>query len=176
MNNLFVFVEGDDDLFFIKQILYEYFLNKSVNLIAIPYQQTRNHIIKKSIKQAKKDKTADYLLISDLDSHRYPCITERKKARFDELNGEIDLNKIIIAKEEIENWFLAGLNCELEIFKDFDDFENTELITKEDFEKLINEKSINKFEFFTQLKDYYDFDLALKRSNSLKYFFDKYCS
>lgn len=151
-------------------------MNKSINLIAILYQQTRNHLIKKYIKCAKKDKTSDYVLISDLDSHTHPCITERKKSRFNELNGEIDLNRIIIAKEEIESWFLAELNSELEIFEDFDDFESTELITKEDFEKIIAEKSIDKFEFFTQLKDYYDFDLALKRNNSLKYFFDKYCS
>ena len=114
-------------------------------------------------------------MVSDLDSHKYPCITERKKSRFDELEGVIGLDKIIIACEEIESWFLAGVNTDLDVFSKFTIPDNTENISKEDFDEMIQDASLDKFEMFLLLVKYYDFDLALKRNSSLKYFVDKYC-
>ena len=175
MINLFVFVEGDDDIRFLKDILYIEFLNHSINIIPVPYQQSRNHIVKKHIKAANASKNSDYVLISDLDSHTYPCITERKRSRFDELEGLIELDKIIIAREEIESWFLAGVNTDLDVFSKFTIPDNTENISKEDFDEMIQDASFDKFEMFLLLAKYYDFDLALKRNSSLKYFVDRYC-
>ena len=79
------------------------FLNHSINIIPVPYHQSRNHLVKKHIKVADASKNSDYVLVSDLNSHKYPCITERKKSRFGELEGVIELDKIIIACEEIES-------------------------------------------------------------------------
>ena len=87
MRNLFVFVEGKEDIIFVKKVLYSIFISHSINIIPISYQRTRNHDVKKHIKTAKINQ--DYVLLSDLDSHTYPCITSRKEQRIKELDGEI---------------------------------------------------------------------------------------
>ena len=65
MISLFVFVEGDDDVAFMKDIVREKFLNHSINIIPIPYPQSRNHLVKKQIKTADASENYDYVLISD---------------------------------------------------------------------------------------------------------------
>ena len=46
MRNLFVFVEGKEDLLFVKKVLHNLFIKHSINIIPIPYQKTRNHEVK----------------------------------------------------------------------------------------------------------------------------------
>ena len=76
MRNLFVFVEGKEDLLFVKKVLHNLFIKHSINIIPIPYQKTRNHEVKKLIRAAKANQ--DYVLLSDLDSHTYPASLPEK--------------------------------------------------------------------------------------------------
>lgn len=79
MKNLFVFVEGKMDIVFVKKVLYKIFIHNSINVIPVPYQKTRNHDVKNHIRASKANH--DYVLLSDLDSHTYSCITSRKNQR-----------------------------------------------------------------------------------------------
>lgn len=173
MKNLFVFVEGKEDIVFVKKILHMIFVKYSINIIPIPYQTTRNHEVKKLIK-ASKAKNQDYVLLSDLDSHTYPCITSRKNQRIDELDGEITSDKIIIVAEELESWCLAGIDTSIEEYKDFKIPKNTDEITKEDFEKIISNTSFSKIKLINFLSFNFNMDLAIKRNRSFKYFLKKY--
>ena len=97
-----------EDIIFVKNVLHNIFQKHSINLIPIPYQTTRNHEVKKHIRASRANH--DYVLLSDLDSHTYPCITSRKDQRIRELDGEITSDKIIIVVEELESWCLAGID------------------------------------------------------------------
>ena len=77
MKKLLIFVEGKYDKIFVENILYNYFLQKSILLFLVTYQKTRNHEVRKNIK-SDKSKNTKYLLLSDLDSPTYPCISLRK--------------------------------------------------------------------------------------------------
>ena len=107
MNNLFIFVEGDDDKHFVEKILTKLFLSKSINIIPICYQKKRNIEIIKHIHRIRLTKNQDYILLSDFD-FQYPCITSRKNKRINEFSNEnydcLDLDKIFIVKLEIESW------------------------------------------------------------------------
>ena len=173
MKNLFVFVEGKEDIIFFKNIVHNIFIKHSINVIPIPYQTTRNHDVKNHIK-ASKAKNQDYVLLSDFDSHTYPCITSRKNQRINELDGEITSDKIIIVVEELESWCLAGIDTSIEEYADFVIPENTDDITKEDFDEIISNTSFNKNKLLNFLSFNFSVDLAIKRNKSFKYFLEKY--
>ena len=172
MKNLFVFVEGKEDLIFVKKVLYNLFIQHSINIIPIPYQKTRNHDVKNLIKTAKANQ--DYVLLSDLDSHTYSCITSRKDQRIKELDGEITYDKIIIVVEELESWCLAGIDTCIEEYSEFEVPETTDDITKEDFDKILSNTSFNKNKLINFLSFNFNSDLAIKRNKSFKYFLEKY--
>ena len=172
MKNLFVFVEGKEDIVFVKRVLYNIFIQNSINIIPISYQRTRNHEVKNLIKTAKADH--DYVLLSDLDSHTYPCITSRKDQRIKELDGEITSDKIIIVAEELESWCLAGIDTSIEEYNEFVIPESTDGITKEDFDKILSNTSFNKNKLLNFLSFNFDSDLAIQRNKSFKYFLEKY--
>lgn len=172
MKNLFVFVEGKEDIIFVKNVLHNLFIRNSINIIPIPYQSTRNHDVKKHIKVAKANQ--DYVLLSDLDSHTYPCITSRKDQRIEELDGEITSDKIIIVVEELESWCLAGIDTSIEEYREFVIPESTDDITKEDFDKILSNTSFNKNKLLNFLSFNFNSDLAIKRNKSFKYFLKKY--
>ena len=61
MRNLFVFVEGKEDIIFVKNVLHNIFIKHSINVIPIPYQKTRNHEVINHIK-ASKARNQDYVI------------------------------------------------------------------------------------------------------------------
>lgn len=108
-----------------------------------------------------------------MDSKYYPCISSRKEKRHDEYPS-LPLDRIIIVKEEIESWFLAGISNSLNEFKEIEMPINTEHISKEDFDKMIeNSKYDSKISFLKEVSKNYDMDLAIGRNDSLRYFIDK---
>lgn len=173
MKNLFIFVEGKDDIIFVKNVLHNIFIKHSINVIPIPYQKARNYDVKNHIK-ASKAKNLDYVLLSDLDSHTYPCITSRKDQRIRELDGEITHDKIIIVVEELESWCLAGIDVNIDEYADFIVPESTDDITKKDFDEILSNTSFNKNKLLNFLSFNYSVDLAIKRNKSFKYFLKKY--
>ena len=67
------------------------------------------------------------------------------------------------------------MDTNLEMFKQFNIPENTEEISKEDFDNLLEDVGTNRFRVFAQLGENYNWDLALKRNDSLKYFVERFC-
>ena len=81
---------------------------------------------------------------------------------------------IFIVKDEIESWFLSGMNTDLEIFDEFNIPDDTEGITKEMFNEMMNNSHFNsRIDLMIEISKSYDFDLATKRNNSFKYFLEK---
>lgn len=175
MNKLFVFVEGDDDVMFIENILLNHF-QQDIVIIPITYQKKHNINIIKQIKKINSNNEMEYIFLSDLDSHSYSSIEDRKKKRIKEFHHEeyedLDPNKIFIVVEEIESWYLAGIDSSLESFKDFDIPENTENFTKEQLDEMIlNSDFLSKIDFFKEVSQVYDIHLAMQRNKSFRYFF-----
>lgn len=141
MNNLFIFVEGIDDKKFVSEVLANLFYQKSINIIPVTYQVKKNNDINKQIIRCTKSKNCSYAFFSDLDSHTYPCITSRKDSRRKEYNALEDSN-IFIVCEEVESWYLAGVDNSLEEFKYFKISDSTDNVTKEDLNEMIKKKCL----------------------------------
>ena len=175
MINCFIYVEGDTDKEFVNYVLMIPFLEKkSIILQPIPYQQKKNEDINKSIQTAQHSKQLDYMLLSDLDSHSYPCITSRKKSRKQEYNS-LDLDKIFIVKEEIESWYVSGIDTSLKQFSNLNIPDNTDNLTKEDVDKIIEQSFFDsKIVFINEILKNFNLKLAYDRNTSFKYFIDKF--
>lgn len=169
MNNLFIFIEGKHDKIFVDYVLSDYLREKSVSVHPIPYAKKSQSVINRDI----KSKSDTYLFLSDLDSNQTPCITSKKEVRTNKFTN-LDLDKIIIVKEEIESWFLAGIDSKINQFKNFMVPDNTDSITKENFDDMLKENSIeNKNSFLIEVGKNFNIKLATQRNTSFKYFLNK---
>lgn len=170
MNTLFIFIEGKHDKIFVDYILSSYLMKeKSLFVHPIPYAKKTPSKINRDI----KSKSNHYLFISDLDSDETPCISSKKESRTKKY-PYLDSNKIIIVKEEIESWFLAGIDTQIDQFNNFIIPDNTDSITKEDFDEMLKKHSIdNKNNFLIEVGKNYNINLAMQRNSSFKYFLNR---
>ena len=169
---LFIFVEGDKDEQFFNEIA-EHILREEYDQISfvqwaqkIP-SKTDNYL--RSIRS--ENWNADYIFVADINDA--PCVTAKKeeiKRRF----GNVNKDKIIVVKREIESWYIAGLNegkCEdLKI----PSFRITDDVTKEQFGKLIPEGFGSEIYFMQEILKFFDIETAKKKNRSFRYFFEKY--
>ncbi len=172
MSSLRILIEGNDDQRFIDNVIRPHISKINPTLIlTIQYAQDRKSNIDKII-QRFNAKNQKYILLGDYDSSE-KCITLKKDELIETLT-HLDNNAIFIVKDEIESWFLAGMNSDLEIFNEFDIPDDTEGITKEMFDEMIDESHFDsRIDLMKEISKSYDFDLATKRNNSFKYFIEK---
>ena len=170
MNKLFVYVEGDHDKIFADYILSEYLrCNKSIELWPIKYAEKPRKKINDDIKSKSKH---NYLFLSDLDNKKFPCITARKDDRFRNY-AYLDSSRIIIVKEEIESWYLAGVDTSIDKFRNLTIPDNTDGIEKETFDKMMSGLFEFKKDCLVEIAKNFDIELAKNRNTSFRYFLNK---
>lgn len=158
-----IFVEGINDVRF-----FDWAISCRYNVHPIPYAQKKNHIISKYIENAKAKEDQDYIFLADIDSHSFPCVTSKKDKRKGEYPALDDTDKIIIVKEEIESWYIAGISdsCPEDI-KTISVPDDTEDFTKEDFEQIIPSRfNGSEIDFMIEIGKKFDIDSARARNNS----------
>jgi len=167
---MYIFVEGDYDVRFFECIIHKYHLYPKYTVLIIKYQQKRNSIIKNYIKKINARDNQDYIFVTDMDSTDYPCYTSRKQKRKTEYG--VKNKKIIVVKEEIESWFMAGLSEDCpEDFRNINIIKNTDNFTKEDFEAIIPSRfKGSEIDFMLEILKCFSLEFAVNRNTSLDYF------
>lgn len=170
---LYLFVEGFHEREFFEKLGETIFKNKYNEIKIVPYRQEPKEWIKNLFKSIKSME-ADYIWLSDLNDS--PCISTRK-GKLKEKYIDLDENKIIIVKKEIESWYLALIDniayTEFEIKPN--KVKNTDNIIKEQFDSLIPD-DIDKISFMREILKIASIETARQRNASFKYFIDKHCS
>ena len=155
---LFVFVEGSDDRRFFKH----YYKSQEVNII--PYKTMPNKKIASYINSAKALK-GDYLFFADADG----ATIEHKMEKVAQKYPMVDKSKIIIVQQEIESWYLAGLdktNCTKYKIKYL---ERTDEVSKEKFDSMIPKK-LDHASFQMEILKHFDKTCAKNRNYSFDTF------
>lgn len=173
---LFVFVEGPDDERYINAIVNPFLKEIYTSVIPIKYAKLPKTSVEKLIKTFKKQLSSDYLFICDMDARgdKSQCITKRKQKEQNKYGSYLEIDKIIVVKEEIESWYLAGIAPHKLVEFKIKTFTDTQLVTKEDFEKMIPKNFISPNDFMVEVLKGYSLDYAKDFNNSLKYFVTKY--
>lgn len=167
---LFILVEGDDDERFFDRVI-------------IPlYEQIYDYVQPWKYSQQKSKKVngflnsihamqADYIFVADMDES--PCVTDRKEritSQFEKLSED----RILIVCREIESWYLAGLNDNSRRQIKIRTIDNTDHISKEQFDRMMPERFGSRIDFMQEIMKLFDRETASGKNTSFEYFMRKY--
>jgi hypothetical protein len=166
---LFLIVEGDDDERFMENVVKPILLKSYADVKIWQYAQQKHERTVNLINSARK--IGDYLYFHDFDNA--PCITARRNELVETLRG-IEKKKIIVVRNEIESWYLAGLDRqshrELRIGRYHAD---TDGVSKEQFNGLIPKK-MRRVEFMSLVVRKYNIGYGRRKNRSFEHFMRKH--
>ncbi len=170
LQKLYIFVEGNDDERFFKQVIVPLMHKKYIDVEIFKYAQWKKEKVNNFINSIKTLQF-DYIFTADLDDE--PTVGSKKK-RVHWSFANLDDNKIAIVIHEIESWYIAGYPDELLLAQRLPDIIQTENISKEDFNQLYHQISRSRIDFMRELLKNYSVNLAVEKNNSFKHFIDTY--
>lgn len=166
---LWVLLEGkDDDRFFdaIKPV----FEGRYDDVRSWRYAQKPEKKIKGFL-QSLRAMNADYSFWRDVNSE--PCATSRKNKLKNKYGRRIDPSKVVVVVQEIESWYLAGLDDtgteRLKIRR----LCKTDDITKEQFNSLVPDRFDSRIDFMVEILKRFSIDTARQKNKSFDYFMAK---
>lgn len=167
---LFIWVEGPDDVRFFNEVIKPIFDERYDWVEVRAYAKEGSDYVIKFLKSIQAMQ-ADYILVADINSA--PCISKRKQ-KLHKIFKNVDEDRILVIVQEIESWYLAGLDeansekLRLPIFK------TTNSFTKEQFNGLIPEKFDSRIDFMLEILKHFSLETAKRKNDSLRYFIEKY--
>lgn len=170
-NRLFILVEGDDDARFVERVIKPLLTDRYNDVRLWQYsrqkkEKTGNFL--RSISQMG----ADYIFIRDINSS--PCIDGRKEAILHAFPHVISARRIQITVKEIESWYLAGL-CDSDCGRLARTIvQNTDLLTKEQFDSLIPSQYDSRIHFMQDILNHFSIEVAMRKNKSFKYFMERF--
>lgn len=168
---LTLFVEGRDDRRFVESVVLPLLQWLYDDVEVHEYAQKPYSPIRSFISDIDRTDYRDYLFIADFDQG--PCITRRKDqivSRYSNLDAE----RILIAKREIESWYLAGLDPDSCAELGIPFLGNTDDVTKEQFDGMIPNRFDSRTDFMLEILNRYDVGTARGRNESFDYAMGKY--
>lgn len=168
---LFILIEGNDDERFFNKVVKNKFENDYDLVMPWQYSQKTSRKIKSFIRSINA-MGAEYIFAVDLHENM-PCISEKKQEIMSRINN-IDQNKVIVVKKEIEGWYLAGLDNACCMNLRIPTFSNTDNISKEQFKHLKPTRFESTIDFMKELLKRYSIIVAKQKNSSFRYFTEKY--
>lgn len=170
---LYIFVEGDDDERFFREILLPTLKKKYNDVKIIKYAQKpkKFEFIEKFIRSIIS-MGGDYIYVTDINDS--PCITAKKQEIQNNLRY-INGNKILVVIKEIESWYLAGLDRNSAKRLGIKQIPTTtENVTKEQFINLVPRKFHSRIDFMREILENFSIKTAKEKNKSLEYCVEKY--
>lgn len=164
-------MEGTTDRTFFEHIIRPELLKKYNKVKVYRFSEEPKHNLKNFIKTCQNT-GKDYVFFSDMD--HATCYTKKKDIIKSKIAPNVDREKIIIVKTEIESWYLAGVNQSDAKNLNINFHSNTENITKEMFNDMMRYPFKTRVGFMMEILKYYSIDTAKKQNPSFEYFFNKF--
>jgi len=167
---LWVLLEGNDDERFFERVIKPIFENTYDFVRPWQYAQKRAEKVKNFLRSIKSI-GSDYFFWGDINS--LPCVTAKKTRIKRRYGARVDIDNVIIVVQEIESWYLAGLDnksCKelgLRIFR------STDNITKEQFNSLMPKKFDSRIDFMVEMLKRFRTEKAKQKNRSFSYFMAK---
>jgi len=167
---IFIFIEGDKDEIFFSKIIKPLFEKRYSYVRLWKYAEVSKAKIHSFIESIRA-MDADYIFVTDINNS--PCVTAKKK-KIKKMIKNIDIDRIVVVRKEIEGWCLAGLENSLcnrlrAPFK-----KDTNDLTKEEFNNLIPKKFDSEIDFIIEILKSFSIETAEERNTSFGYFINKY--
>ena len=167
-------MEGNDDERFFKHIIKSGFVKGYDHVKLYQYAAQKPAKIENFLRSIAAMK-ADYMVVADID--QAPCISLKKeKLRETKIKGKmVDDNSIMVVIKEIESWYLAGIpSKDLKQLGIGYNGENTDTLTKEQFNRLMPAKFGSRIDFMQEILKYFQVETARRNNKSFGYFIKKF--
>jgi len=174
---MFFWVEGPDDQRFFQKIIQPLFERTYLVVHVRQYSNMkkvkRNQFITGIIGMGD-----DYVIVGDINSS--PCVTGAKEILLekfgfcDEEPRVINADRLMVIVREIESWYLAGLS-DLQCSKfGVSILENTDSVTKGQFDRMIPHTFDSRVDFLMEILKVFSRDTAKQKNQSFGYFMTKH--
>jgi hypothetical protein len=171
-HRLFIFVEGNDDERFFSRIIRPLFISEYSSVEMILYASMKSVKVCRFIKgiSAMHD---DFILVADIDQE--PNARAKKKAIMAKFCN-IDEIHIMVIIQEIESWYLAGLDDHASRALGIRPLQHTDFLTKEHFNRVIPRHYPSRIAFMVECLNEYSLPVAMEKNRSFRYFISHYTS
>jgi len=166
---IFIWVEGVSDARFFTAVMKPFFEKSYTQVEIRTYANLKREKFSR-ILQAVQAIQADYLVVADIDSE--PCVTAKKKCIGQRLT-EVDPERIRVVIQEIESWYLAGLDETGFAELGLSPVDRTDAVTKEDFIAVMPREYDSRIDFMMEILKRFSISAAVRKNGSLSYFMSK---
>lgn len=167
---LFILVEGNDDERFFKRIIVPLFLSRYDSVELIMYAGMKSEKVCRFTRSITSLHN-DLILVADID--QAPNVWVKKeilKQRF----CTVDTDQIFVIIQEIESWYLAGLDDPASKRLGLRPLHSTNHVTKEIFNKKIPRAYSSRLPFMFDILNNYSIPAAKEKNRSFRHFMATY--
>ena len=175
MPRSFLLVEGFTDKLFAERVLGPALVRcgKASQVSIVEHARKSKKQVSDIVRSANA-MDAGYLYLADLDD---TVCKARKKALTCDTHPCLSTPNVLVVVQEIEGWYLAGLDRRVCQQLGMEYIPRTDNITKEQFQSLRPGRFKDAQDFMMEILKHFDLRHALveARNTSLSYFFDRHC-
>jgi hypothetical protein len=167
---LFILVEGNDDQRFFSRIIKPLLAPRYASVELVMYACMKRTRICKFINTIRA-MGHEFILVADNDLE--PSIRV-KKGVIQERICAVDPGEIMVIVQEIESWYLAGIDRESARVLGIKPPQFTDQVTKERFNRHIPKRYSSRIAYMLDLLSYYSIPVAISKNRSFHYFLVHY--
>jgi hypothetical protein len=167
---LFIFVEGSDDVRFFETIIKPRFEHAFDSVELITFACIKSVKVDRFIKGINAMQHS-YIIVTDIDFEK--SVNDKKitiLSRF----SEADYRKIMVIIQEIESWYLAGIDDASAKALGIHAPAHTDFVTKEHFIGWIPRYYPSKIAFMIEVLKHFSLSVAVEKNKSFRFFIDHY--
>jgi hypothetical protein len=167
---LFIFVEGSDDIRFFETIIKPRFEHLFDSVELITFACTKSVKVDRFIRGINA-MNHSYIIVTDIDFEK--SVAAKKSiilSRF----SEAGYQHIMVIIQEIESWYLAGIDDNGAKALGIHVPARTDSVTKEHFIGLIPRYYPSKIVFMIEILKHFSLSVAVEKNKSFRFFMDHY--
>jgi hypothetical protein len=167
---LFIFVEGSDDHRFFSRVIVPLLEGEYASVELVTYASMKSVKVCRFVRSITA-MDHDFILCADIDQERN---VKAKKAVLKSRFCVLSNDHIVVIIQEIESWYLAGLDDKAQKHLSLRSYRSTNHITKEIFNRMIPRSYTSRIAFMADVLDLFSIDRALEKNRSFRYFFTRF--
>ncbi|RPH74695.1 hypothetical protein EHM76_03070, partial [bacterium] len=167
---LFIFVEGSDDVRFFETIIKPRLEPAYDSVELITFACTKSVKIDRFIRGINAMQQS-YIIVTDIDLEKS---VKNKKITILSRFSEADYRKIFVIIQEIESWYLAGIDDASAKMLGIHPPVSTDFVTKEHFIRWIPGHYPSKIAFMIEVLKHFSLSIAVEKNKSFRFFIEHY--
>lgn len=167
---LFILVEGNDDERFFTRVIIPLLSPRYRAVRLIKYACMRSNRVCRFIRSIHRAGD-ELLLVADID--KVPGVTAKKRILMERF-GVVQPGEIMVIIQEIESWYLAGLETQDAHRLGVHPIPSTDQVTKEIFNATIPPQYTSRIAYMLEILSRFSIPSACRKNRSFHHFMDRY--